>query len=179
VLDAAAEAGATLFDMAPQPLPAVPPLRAVAADYAGTGLSLRDHPMRFLRESLARRGAVPCAALRGIGERGGADEPCGRAARPRAAVAGLVLCRQRPETASGVVFMTLEDESGIANLIVRPRDYARVRAVARGARAVMAQGRVEHRSGVTHLVARRLIDLGPELERAAGRGIAQPAREFR
>ena len=59
VLDEAAEQGATLFDMSPQPLPAVPPLQSVAADYAGAGLSLRDHPIRFLRESLARRGAVP------------------------------------------------------------------------------------------------------------------------
>ena len=64
VLDAAAAEGATLFDMSPQPLPAVAPLRSVAADYAGTGLSLRDHPVRFLRESLARRGAVHCAQLR-------------------------------------------------------------------------------------------------------------------
>ncbi len=182
VLDAAAEAGATLFDMAPQPLPAVPPLRAVAADYAGTGLSLRDHPMRFLRESLARRGAVPCAALRGIGERASAEAAgaaCAPPRRVRAAVAGLVLCRQRPETASGVVFMTLEDESGIANLIIRPRDYERVRTVARSARAVLAEGMVEQRSSVTHLLVRRMRDLGPELAQAAGATISQPSRDFR
>jgi error-prone DNA polymerase len=181
VLDAAAEAGATLFDMAPQPLPAVPPLRAVAADYAGTGLSLRDHPMRFLRESLARRGAVPCAALRGIGAAPHAAGPdrCGPAARPRAAVAGLVLCRQRPETASGVVFMTLEDETGTANLVIRPRDAARVLDAARHAAAVLAEGLVEHRSGVTHLLVRRLQDLGHELRACAGGRIAQPSRDFR
>ncbi|NBQ13606.1 MAG: error-prone DNA polymerase, partial [Proteobacteria bacterium] len=171
VLDEAAEQGATLFDMSPQPLPAVPPLQTVAADYAGAGLSLRDHPIRFLRESLARRGAVPCAALRAIGE--------GGTPRPSASVAGLVLCRQRPSTASGIVFMTLEDESGIANLIIRPKAYERMRRVARGAMAVVAEGTVEHRSGVTHLVVRRMTDLGGELESLAGGGITQRSRDFR
>jgi error-prone DNA polymerase len=171
VLDAAAEEGATLFDMSPQPLPAVAPMRAVAADYASTGLSLRDHPIRFLRRSLERRGAVPCAELAAIGR---------RAPHATAAVAGLVLCRQRPETASGVVFMTLEDESGIANLIVRPRAYERMRAVARSATAVLAEGRVEHRSGVTHLLVRRMRDLGPELAaHADGERLAQRSRDFR
>ena len=171
VLDEAAEQGATLFDMSPQPLPAVPPLQSVAADYAGAGLSLRDHPIRFLRESLARRGAVPCAALRAIGE--------GRTPRPSASVAGLVLCRQRPSTASGIVFMTLEDESGIANLIIRPKTYERIRRVARGAMAVLAEGTVEHRSGVTHLVVRRMTDLGGELAALAGGAIPQQSRDFR
>ena len=171
VLDAAAEEGATLFDMSPQPLPAVAPMRAVAADYASTGLSLRDHPIRFLRRSLERRGAVPCAELAAIGR---------RAPHATAAVAGLVLCRQRPETASGVVFMTLEDESGIANLILRPRAYERMRAVARSATAVLAEGRVEHRSGVTHLLVRRMRDLGPELAaHADGERLAQRSRDFR
>jgi error-prone DNA polymerase len=171
VLDEAAEQGATLFDMSPQPLPAVPPLQSVAADYAGAGLSLRDHPIRFLRESLARRGAVPCAALRAIGE--------GRTPRPSASVAGLVLCRQRPSTASGIVFMTLEDESGIANLIIRPKTYERIRRIARGAMAVLAEGTVEHRSGVTHLVVRRMTDLGGELAALAGGAIPQQSRDFR
>jgi error-prone DNA polymerase len=175
VLDAAADAGATLFDMAPQPLPAVAPLRSVAADYAGTGLSLRDHPVRFLRESLARRGAVRCAELRPLGEGARPGAP-----RPRAVVAGLVLCRQRPATASGIVFMTLEDESGIANLIIRPRAYERIREVARNATAVLAEGTVEHRSGVTHLIVRSMRDLGGELAAMAdGQGIRQPARDFR
>jgi error-prone DNA polymerase len=171
VLDEAAEQGATLFDMSPQPLPAVPPLQSVAADYAGAGLSLRDHPIRFLRESLARRGAVPCAALRAIGE--------GGTPRPSASVAGLVLCRQRPSTASGIVFMTLEDESGIANLIIRPKTYERIRRIARGAMAVLAEGTVEHRSGVTHLVVRRMTDLGGELAALAGGAIQQQSRDFR
>jgi len=152
VLDHAAGEGATLFDLAPQPLPAVNPLRAVVADYAGTGLSLRAHPVSFVRDGLARRGAVECARM---------------AAFRRATVGGLVTCRQRPSTASGILFVTLEDETGVANLIVRPRTYARFRAVARHASALVAEGRVEHRSGVTHLIVRRLMDLGPDLARAA------------
>jgi len=146
--------------------------------------------MRFLRESLARRGAVPCAALRGIGERASAEAAgaaagaasgaaCAPPRRVRAAVAGLVLCRQRPETAGGVVFMTLEDESGIANLIIRPRCGERARAVARRAHAVLAEGTVEHRSGVTHLLVRRLRDVGGELAAEAGGRLAQPSRDFR
>jgi error-prone DNA polymerase len=178
VLDAAAAGGATLFDMSPQPLPVPAPLREVAHDYGATGLSLRDHPVRFLRASLARRGAVPCAALASIGASG--ERPEGERRGPRAAVGGLVLCRQRPETASGVVFMTLEDESGVANLIIRPRAWERVRSVGRSATAVLAEGRVEHRSGVTHLLVVRLRDLGPELARAAdGAGLRQPSRDFR
>jgi error-prone DNA polymerase len=78
-----------------------------------------------------------------------------------------------------VVFMTLEDESGIANLIIRPRDYERVRTVARAARAVLAEGTVEQRSSVTHLLVRRMRDLGPELAHAAGSTIPQPTRDGR
>jgi error-prone DNA polymerase len=169
VLDAAAAEGATLFDMTEQPLPPVPPLRSVAADYASTGLSLKDHPVRFLRPSLARRGALECARLPASGGESG-----------RAAVAGLVLCRQRPSTASGIVFMTLEDETGIANLIIRPRVWERVRSFARDATALFAEGRVEHRSGVTHLVVRRMADIGDELAAiASGEAIAQRSRDFR
>jgi error-prone DNA polymerase len=165
VLDHAAGEGATLFDLAPQPLPAVNPLRAVVADYAGTGLSLRAHPVSFVRDGLARRGAVECARM---------------AAFRRATVGGLVTCRQRPSTASGILFVTLEDETGVANLIVRPRTYARFRAVARHASALVAEGRVEHRSGVTHLIVRSLADLGPDLARAAeGDAVARRSRNFR
>jgi error-prone DNA polymerase len=171
VLDDAAQRGATLFDMLPQPLPPVPPLRSVAADYSSTGLSLRDHPIRFLRESIARRGGTECAQLSVIGA---ASE------RATAAVAGLVLCRQRPSTASGIMFMTIEDETGIANLIIRPRVYERVRAIVRHATTLLAEGTVEHRSGVTHLVVRRITDLSEELNQLAmGDHIAQSSRDFR
>jgi error-prone DNA polymerase len=171
VLDDAAQRGATLFDMLPQPLPPVPALRSVAADYSSTGLSLHDHPIRFLRESIARRGGTECAQLRAIGA---AFE------RPTASVAGLVLCRQRPSTASGIMFMTIEDETGIANLIIRPRVYERVRSIVRHATTLLAEGTVEHRSGVTHLIVRRITDLSEELSQMAmGDHIAQQSRDFR
>jgi error-prone DNA polymerase len=171
VLDDAAQRGATLFDMLPQPLPPVPALRSVAADYSSTGLSLHDHPIRFLRESIARRGGTECAQLRAIGI---ASE------RATAAVAGLVLCRQRPSTASGIMFMTIEDETGIANLIIRPRVYERVRTIVRHATTLLAEGTVEHRAGVTHLLVRRITDLSEELNQLAmGDHIAQSSRDFR
>jgi error-prone DNA polymerase len=171
VLDDAAQRGATLFDMLPQPLPPVPALRSVAADYSSTGLSLHDHPIRFLRESIARRGGSECAQLRAIGE---------VSERPTAAVAGLVLCRQRPSTASGIMFMTIEDETGIANLIIRPRVYEQVRSIVRHATTLLAEGTVEHRSGVTHLIVRRITDLSEELRQMAmGDHIAQQSRDFR
>jgi len=76
--------------------------------------------------------------------------------------------------------MTLEDESGVANLIIRPRAWERVRSVGRSATAVLAEGRVEHRSGVTHLLVARLRDLGPDIARHAGDGgIKQRQRDFR
>ncbi|RLS46009.1 MAG: PHP domain-containing protein [Planctomycetota bacterium] len=171
VLDDAAARGATLFDMQTQPLPPVSALRSVAADYSSTGLSLHDHPIRFLRESIARRGGSECIHLRSIGE---ATE------HPTAAVAGLVLCRQRPSTASGTMFMTIEDETGIANLIFRPRVCERYRTIARHASALLAEGTVEHRSGVTHLLVRRVTDLTDELSHMArGDHIAQRSRDFR
>jgi DNA polymerase III alpha subunit len=77
----------------------------------------------------------------------------------RLAVAGLVLVRQRPGTASGVVFITLEDETGIANLIVRPRVWERHRAVARGKVALVAEGVVERQGEVVHLMVNKLHDL--------------------
>ncbi|MFM1936111.1 MAG: hypothetical protein RI990_1070 [Planctomycetota bacterium] len=153
VLRDASERGATLFDDVPQPLPAMPRMRQVADDYASTGLSLRAHPVGLLRRALAERGVVECSRLPGLRD---------------AAVAGLVTCRQRPSTAKGVTFVTLEDETGIANLVVRPPVYERWRRIIRHAGAMVAEGRVEHRRGVTHLVVRRVHDLGPEIASAAG-----------
>jgi error-prone DNA polymerase len=150
VFDHAAEQGVTLFDMRPQPLPAVSLPKQVAQDYSSTGLSLNWHPVQFARPVLERRGARPCSHL--------ADE---KAVQPgeTIAVAGLVLCRQRPMTASGVMFVTIEDETGAANLIVRPKVYERYRAAARQATLLLAKGRVERRSGVVHLLVRSLADL--------------------
>jgi error-prone DNA polymerase len=128
-------------------LPAPTSPEIVVADYSLTGLSLEAHPLFFLREALARRGVVPAAALR--------TAPHGSTR----AVAGLVLHRQRPATASGILFMTLEDESGVANLIVRRREQERHRAAVVSGRLLVVRGRVERAEGVVHVVARRFDDL--------------------
>ena len=102
-------------------LPAMPLGEHVVEDYATTGLTIKRHPLAFLRAELAREGLVAAADL--------ATLPVGR----RLAIAGLVLIRQRPGSANGVVFVTLEDETGIANLIVWPAILERFRRAALGA----------------------------------------------
>jgi error-prone DNA polymerase len=78
------------------------------------------------------------------------------------------------------MFMTIEDETGIANLIIRPRVYERVRSIVRHATTLLAEGTVEHRSGVTHLIVRRITNLSEELSQMAmGDHIAQQSRDFR
>jgi error-prone DNA polymerase len=127
-------------------LPDLTPGEAVVEDYAALRLTLRAHPMALLREALARDGAVPTAKME--------EMPNGR----RLAVAGLTVCRQRPGSASGVVFVTLEDETGVANLIVWPGVFeAHRRAVLRG-RLLLAHGRLQKEGLVIHLVAERLTD---------------------
>lgn len=123
----------------------------VVHDYDAVALTLRAHPMSFLRPMLERRSTSEAALLRSP-ERA----PTGRLLR----VAGMVLVRQRPSTAKGIVFMTLEDETGTANLLIRPAVYRRFRAAARRATVVRAEGHVERDGDVVHLIVRRLEDLG-------------------
>ena len=123
-------------------LPAVTPLHQVVLDYDATGVSLRAHPVSFARERLRALGALPCAALRDP-----AATPDGEMVR----VAGLVLVRQRPGTASGVTFMTIEDETGIANLVVWLRTYEKFRRAA-ASRMLVAAGRVQRAGEVVHVV---------------------------
>jgi error-prone DNA polymerase len=123
-------------------LPPIAPSTLVHQDYEHVGLSLKAHPMSFLRERLASSGVVPCGELR--------DPrvcPQGR----RLQVAGLVLVRQRPSTASGVVFFTLEDESGIANLIVWSDTFETYRRVARQSHVLQVRGKVERQGEVVHV----------------------------
>ncbi len=135
-------------------LPPIPrPLRVVQ-DYAAIGLSLKAHPVSFMRETLAGRAVTPAAELR--------DESCWPTGS-RIAVAGIVLVRQRPATASGIVFMTIEDETGIANLIVRPKIYQRYRRAARHGVMVLAQGRVERQGEVIHVLVNRINSVDDEL----------------
>jgi error-prone DNA polymerase len=126
-------------------LPPIPLPTRVIHDYAATGLSLKAHPLSFAREALDRQRITPAGHL--------ADErrfPHGT----RVAVAGLVLVRQRPGTASGVVFITLEDETGTANLIVRPAIYERYRPALRHSIALVAHGTVERQGQVIHILIR-------------------------
>jgi error-prone DNA polymerase len=141
-------------------LPQVAEPRKVVQDYAALGLSLKAHPVSFLRPVLERRGAVPAAQIR--------DEsrwPHGSTVT----VGGLVLVRQRPGTASGIVFMTIEDETGTANLIVRPHVYDRCRRAARHGVVILARGTVERQGDVVHVLARSLEDADREMAELAAR----------
>ena len=134
-------------------LPAMPPGEEVVNDYRFTRLSLRAHPAAFLRAELVRRRIVANERLRALGS----------GARVR--VSGLVTIRQRPGSANGVIFMTIEDETGIANIIVWPKVFERFRPIVLGARYVAASGRLQSEAGVIHVVADRLDDLTPLLTR--------------
>jgi error-prone DNA polymerase len=134
-------------------LPPMPPGEQVVEDYRHLHLSLKAHPCAFLRQELDRRGIVRHELLPGI--RNGA----------RVTVAGLVLVRQRPGTAKGVIFMTLEDETGIANTIVWQRMFETYRPTVIGARLVAVTGPVQSASGVIHVVMEHIEDLTPLLRR--------------
>ena len=118
----------------------------IAADYRSAGLTLGRHPLALLREELA-------AAARAH-RRGAARLPQGRVVR----VAGIVTARQRPQSAGGVMFVTLEDETGYVNLIVWERVWSGARRVASGSRLLEVHGLLQKEAGVTHVVARQLVD---------------------
>jgi error-prone DNA polymerase len=144
-----------LFDALPAEaeeieLPAIKPGRQVLHDYQSVGLSLKAHPISFLRSRLETDGVTPCEDLRSI-----RLCPQGRVVT----VAGMVLVRQRPGTASGVVFITLEDETGIANLILWSDTFERLRKVARLSTALAATGRVERQGEVVHVHVSDLASL--------------------
>ena len=136
----------------------------VVADYATTGLSLKRHPVFFARPRLAKWGVTPAALLQS--ER---SYPHGRWTK----VAGLVLVRQRPGTASGVVFVTLEDETGVVNLILWADVYDRYRKDVRYATLLQADGYVQREGQVVHILAKRLYDRSQLLH-----GLQQPSRDF-
>jgi error-prone DNA polymerase len=128
-------------------LPPMPLGAHVVEDYRRLSLSLKAHPASFMRARLSARGILRSEALRLVknGE--------------RVTVAGLVLVRQRPGTAAGVIFMTLEDETGVANIIVWPKIFERLRAIVLGARFVAVTGKLQSEQGVIHIVAERMNDL--------------------
>ena len=118
----------------------------IAADYRSAGLTLGRHPLALLREELAAERIVTAADLGAL--------PHGRVVR----VAGIVTARQRPQSAGGVMFVTLEDETGHVNLIVWERVWSRARRAANNSRLLEVQGQLQKEGGVTHVVASRLVD---------------------
>ncbi len=135
------------------PLPPMPDSQSVAEDYAALGLSLKRHPMAFLRPDLTRKGVVTAAALRSMQN------------NRRVTIAGLVLFRQRPATASGTIFITLEDETGTANLIVWSSIAEKFRKAVFGGKLLACTGIMQNEDGVIHVVAKSLHDWSREIYR--------------
>jgi len=135
-----------------QDLPDMPLPEQVVADYQTIRLSLKGHPMEFLRPMFASERVIAC------------EDVCHDNDRQYVRCAGVVLVRQRPGSAKGVVFMTLEDETGIANIVVWPKVMERFRKEVMGARLVLVEGYIQSSpEHVTHLVAERLFDRSRDL----------------
>ncbi len=132
-------------------LPTMDPIEQTAADLWATGMSANRHPTEFARERLVDRGAVTAADLRTLPHRTIVE------------VGGVVTHRQQPETANGVVFINLEDETGLVNVICTADVWKRYRQVARTAPALCVRGVLERHQGVINLIARRIeaLDLSP------------------
>mgnify|MGYP003787013017 FL=1 len=145
-LFAAAKARDEGDEKAPTRLPVMPLGEEVVADYQTQWLSLKAHPLAFLRASLGDRGFIRAADL--------ARHDSNRLVQ----VAGVVLIRQRPGSAKGVCFITIEDETGVANIVVWPDVMEQQRKVIMGARLMEVRGRVEQDDGVIHVIARQLTD---------------------
>ncbi len=138
-------------------LRALPAGGEVVKDYSTVGLTLRRHPLGFLRGDLDRMGIKTCGAATAQKD------------RTQAVVAGMVLVRQQPGTASGVVFMTLEDETGIANVVIWNRLYEAARRTILASRMIKVTGQIQREGDVVHLVAHGLEDLTPLLNSVGGR----------
>lgn len=159
-----------LFADAPPPpevkvaLPRATTGEEVVSDYQSLTLSLKAHPLALLRDGLRPLGIVPARAL--------ADR------KGRVSVAGLVLVRQRPGSARGVLFITLEDETGPANIVVWPDMFERFRRPILAATLLRVDGRLQAEDGVIHIVADKVEDLSPRLA-ALATGGRYPSRDFR
>jgi len=145
----------------PVPLPVMPVCEQVVADYQTIRLSIKAHPMAFLRKSLTKQGYIPAEAL--------------KSARPwqRVKMAGLVLVRQRPGTAKGVCFITLEDETGVANLVVWPKVMEQYRKTVMQSRLLVIHGHVQRDVEIIHIIAEHLEDRTDALMRLAPDGARQ------
>jgi error-prone DNA polymerase len=141
-------------DLRPEPqakLPEMLPGEQVIEDYRYLSLSLKAHPVSFLREEFKAMGITRSVDLLTV--------PNGQ----RVTIGGIVLVRQRPGSAKGVIFMTLEDETGVANAIVWSKIFERYRPVVMGARLVKIRGRLQSQSGVIHTVVEHIEDITPML----------------
>jgi len=148
----------------PEPDVALNPMtagRQVVEDYRSTGLSLRRHPVSFLRPDLAQRRIVRCADLPTIRD------------GKQVEVAGIILVRQRPGSARGVLFVTIEDETGHANLILWPSVFEKQRALVLSASMVACRGKLQKEGEVIHVIAAHLTDLSGLL-RSVGERDDQP-----
>ena len=134
----------------------------VVEDYGHVGLTLRNHPVTFLRQDLRRRHIVTCAEAMAARDGGWLE------------AAGLVLVRQRPGSAKGVMFITLEDETGIANLVVWTNVFEKYRRVVLSAGMIAVRGRIQREGEVVHLVAHQLADLSEELASVGNREATFP-----
>jgi error-prone DNA polymerase len=134
----------------------------VVEDYGHVGLTLRQHPVTFLRNDLAARRIVTCTQAMDARDKRWLE------------AAGLVLVRQRPGSAKGVMFITLEDETGIANLVVWPQVFETFRRVVMSASMIAVRGRIQREGEVVHIVTYRLIDLSAELATVGSRDGAFP-----
>jgi error-prone DNA polymerase len=136
------------------PLPVMDENERLHADYAGMGLTIGPHPMALRREEMALRGVLRAS-----------DLPQARDGR-RVRVAGMVITRQRPGTAKGFVFLTLEDETGISNIIVRPDLFDRERMTVIRQPFLLVEGVLQHQDGVVSVKAERLhgIDVGASVD---------------
>ena len=128
-------------------LPGMHEAEEIAADLWATGLSTARHPTELVRTELAARGIVTAEALRELPDRSVVD------------VAGVVTHRQQPSTSKGVIFLNLEDETGLVNVICTPDVWKRFRTVARTAPALEIRGLLERYQGVTNVLARRIVAL--------------------
>ena len=155
-------AGLELDDDQVDLLPQLSASDQVAEDYRTIGLSLRAHPMSFHRAALDELDVTTCKGLRDVGN------------NHRVAVAGLVILRQRPSTAKGITFVTIEDETGSANLIVKKSIWERHYKIARRSSAWLAYGKVETKGAITHVIVNRIEDMSQQLSE-----INLKARDFR
>ena len=161
----AGEGAQLALPMEPPEPPALAPLggwEAMIADYRSTGMTLGEHPLAMMRPGLDP-GILRSTDLAAVADGSEVE------------VAGMVVARQRPETAKGIVFMLLEDERGVVNLIVPPPVYERHRAVVRASPLARAKGRLERREGVVNILVSEILNLDRQVPKSPHPDVENPA----